>query len=112
MTMNGDIVEAFGKYLGHTTNNVAEWTAVKLALEAVAKYQPKRIQAYMDSELVCRQLNGQYRVKNPDLIALYNRVKDLASGYSISYQHVYRADNKLADREVNKALDQALGLKE
>ena len=109
MTMNGDIIEAFGKYLGDTTNNVAEWTAVKLALEAIAKYHPKRVRAYMDSELVCRQLNGIYRVKNADLKPLYAATTKLAQSYDITFEHVYREKNKLADQQVNIAIDQALG---
>lgn len=109
MDMNDQVVEAFGEYLGTTTNNVAEWTAVKLALEAVAKYQPKRVRAYMDSELVCKQLNGQYRVKHPGLQPIYAEVVELAKQYDVTFAHVYRDKNKLADAEVNKAIDVALG---
>lgn len=111
LTTNDEVIEAFGEYLGETTNNVAEWTAVELALKGAKKYQPKRIQFFMDSELVCRQLNGQYRVKNLGLIPIYNEVKRLAADYDITFQHVYRENNKLADRQVNIAIDQALGLK-
>jgi ribonuclease HI len=109
--MNDEVIERFGAYLGETTNNVAEWTAVKLALQAVAKYQPKVVHGLMDSQLVCRQLQGQYRVKHPDLIPLFRQALELARPYQIDYQHVYREYNKLADAEVNKAIDQALGLK-
>ncbi len=102
------VVEAFGRYLGEATNNVAEWTAVKLALEAIAKYQPTKVRAYMDSELVCRQLTGRYRVKHPDLIPIYRQVLELAKPYDITYEHVYREKNKLADAQVNLAIDEAL----
>ena len=111
MTIEDKVLESFGKYLGVATNNQAEWTAVRLALEAVAKYQPKRVYAYMDSELVCRQLSGQYRVKNAELKLLYDAVKQLAAAYDTRFAHVYRAQNHLADQQVNLALDQALGLK-
>jgi|ERR1700683_818059 len=111
LTMDDEIIEQFGLYLGHGTNNVAEWTAVKLALEAIEKYHPKRVHAFMDSELVCKQLNGQYRVKHPDLQPLYAAVVELAKRYNITYQHVYRASNKLADAQVNIAIDRALGMK-
>jgi ribonuclease HI len=111
LTMDDQILEQFGEYLGHGTNNVAEWTAVKLAIEAIAKYKPKRVHSFMDSELVCKQLNGQYRVKHPDLQPLYQSVVELASQYNISYQHVYREKNKLADAQVNLAIDRALGMK-
>ena len=108
LTMKGEVVEAFGEYLGTTTNNVAEWTAVKLALEAIAKYQPKRVHAYMDSELVCRQLNGIYRVKNADLKPLFTATTKLAQAYDVTFEHVYRENNKLADKQVNLAIDAAL----
>ncbi len=110
MNMNDQVLEAFGVYLGEATNNVAEWTAVKLALEAVAKYQPQEVHAYMDSELVCKQLNGQYRVKHPGLQPIYRQVVELAKAYNVTFAHVYREKNKLADAEVNKAIDAALGI--
>ncbi len=109
LDMNDNVVEAFGKYLGDTTNNVAEWTAVKLALEAVAKYQPKRIHAFMDSELVCKQLSGQYRVKHPNLIPIYREVVALAKLYDVEFKHVYRENNTLADEQVNIAIDAVAG---
>jgi ribonuclease HI len=108
LDMNDTVVEAFGVYLGEATNNVAEWTAVKLALEAVAKYAPTKVHAFMDSELVCRQLNGQYRVKHPGLQPIYREVVELAKQYDVTFAHVYREKNKLADAEVNKAIDAAL----
>jgi len=109
--MNDEVLENFGVYLGAGTNNNAEWLAVKFALEAVAKYQPKKVHAYMDSELVCKQLNGQYRVKHPDLKPIYMDVVALAKQYDVTFEHVYRAYNKLADAQVNLAIDRALGLK-
>jgi ribonuclease HI len=108
MNEHHDVIESFGRFLGVATNNQAEWTAVKLAVEAAAKYSPKVITFYMDSELVCRQLNGRYRVKNPELLAIYRQVMQLVSGYEVSFHHVYREKNKLADAEVNKAIDAAL----
>lgn len=109
LDMNDTVIEAFGQYLGETTNNVAEWTAVKLALEAVAKYKPTKIHAYMDSELVCKQLNGQYRVKHPGLIPLYRDVIALAKDYDVEFKHVYREQNTLADEQVNNAIDEVAG---
>lgn len=108
LTMNDEVIEAYGSYLGTTTNNVAEWTAVKLALESAAKYGPKRIHGFMDSELVCRQLNGQYRVKHPSLQPIYRDVVELAKQYDVTFEHVYREKNKLADAQVNLAIDAAL----
>lgn len=111
LTTSGEVVEQFGRYLGVTTNNQAEYQAVQLALEAVAKYQPKTVRFYMDSELVCKQLNGLYRVKNLDLRPIYEEIKKLAHSYEVTFEHVYREKNRLADRQVNLAIDAALGLK-
>jgi ribonuclease HI len=111
LTMNDEVLENFGVYLGTGTNNVAEWLGVKFALEAVAKYKPKKVHAYMDSELVCKQLNGQYRVKHPNLQPIYRDVVELAKQYEVAFEHVYREKNKLADAQVNLAIDRALGLK-
>src|SRR4051812_38488328 len=111
LTMNDEVVEEIGQFLGVASNNVAEWNAVKVALEEIAKYKPKRVHGYMDSELVCRQLNGQYRVKHPDLKPFFEATTKLAQNYDITFEHVYREKNKLADAQVNLATDQALGLK-
>ena len=111
LTMNDEVMDNFGVYLGDGTNNNAEWLAVKFALEAVAKFQPKRVHAYMDSELVCKQLNGEYRVKHPALQPIYRDVVALAKNYDVTFEHVYREKNKLADAQVNLAIDRALGLK-
>lgn len=111
LNMADEVLEEFGVYLGTTTNNQAEWRAVKFALEAVAKYKPKVVHALMDSELVCKQIKGEYRVKNPDLQPIYMDVMALAKNYQIDFTHVYRRYNKLADAQVNIAIDRALGIK-
>ncbi len=107
-TTNDVVIEAFGRFLGVTTNNQAEYKAIKFALEAVAKYSPKRVRCYMDSELAVKQLNGIYRVKNKDLMPIYLDIKKLAQSYETTFEHVYREKNKLADRQVNIAIDEAL----
>lgn len=110
-TANGEVLEAFGRYLGETTNNQAEYKAILFALEEAKKYQPKRIRFYLDSELATKQLNGQYRVKSQDLMPIFLKIKELVQAYEVTFQHVYRADNKEADAQVNLAIDHALGLK-
>ncbi|HSX14908.1 MAG TPA: ribonuclease HI family protein [Candidatus Saccharimonadales bacterium] len=110
-TTDGKVLEAFGRYLGETTNNQAEYKAILFALQEAEKYQPKRIQFFLDSELATKQLNGEYRVKNEDLKPIYLAIKELASHYDITFEHVYRKDNKAADAQVNLAIDKALGLK-
>jgi len=75
----------------------------------IAKFAPKRVHAFMDSELVCKQLNGIYRVKHPDLQPLYRQVVELATSYNITMSTCIGED-KLADAQVNLAIDRALAL--
>lgn len=108
-TMDDKVLESFGQYLGRATNNQAEYQAVRLALEKIAAaFSPQKVDFYIDSQLVVNQLNGSYRVKNKELLPLYQEVTKLAQGYQVSFQHVYREKNKLADKEVNKAIDTAI----
>lgn len=100
------VLERGGQYLGITTNNQAEYQAVKLALEAAAKFEPKSIQFRIDSMLVVNQLNGTFKVKSKELWPVHEEIKRLAENYgSVKYKHVYREYNQLADDEVNKVLD-------
>ena len=104
------------EWLGETTNNVAEYKAVIFALEAVkkhAKQLPVVVEAVLDSQLIVEQMNGNYKVRNEGLKPLYQQVRHLVMelGGSVSFQHVLRAENKDADRLVNKAIDAALGAK-
>ncbi len=110
MTMDDKVVEEFGEYLGHQTNNFAEYTAISLALEHAKQYSPRRIWFYMDSQLAARQLNGQYKVKNPGLRPIFEAVKLHAQAFDVTFDHIPRAKNKLADKQVNLAIDKALGL--
>jgi ribonuclease HI len=105
LTTDDEVIEAFGRYIGETTNNQGEWQAVVFALEEAKKFNPKRIQFFMDSELVCKQLNGEYKVKNVDLRPHFLKAVALAQHFDVTFKHVYRENNKLADAEVNKAID-------
>jgi len=100
-------VAEFKEYIGQATNNVAEYKALILALENVQKFKYKEIECRLDSELVVKQLNGQYKVKDSGLKPLFDRVQELAFFKPISFKHVRREKNKLADKLVNEALDEA-----
>jgi ribonuclease HI len=92
--------------LGHATNNVAEYTALVRALERAAALGAKRLIVRSDSELLVKQMNGQYRVKNEQLIPLYEQAKRLARGFDlVSLGHVRREQNRRADELCNLALD-------
>jgi ribonuclease HI len=103
---DGKILEEGGLYLGITTNNQAEYRAAKLALEQVAKYKPAEIDFRLDSELVVKQLKGEYKIKNIDLKPIYEDIVALSRSYKkIYFTHVRREFNSLADAQVNIILD-------
>jgi ribonuclease HI len=106
-TPKGKHIESFGKYLGVTTNNQAEYSAVIAGIKAAQKYQPDTIHFFLDSELVVNQINGVYKVKHGELRVLHDEVRKLIGDLHVSFQHVLREHNQLADIEVNKALDEA-----
>jgi ribonuclease HI len=104
---DGNLVEEIGAYLGVATNNVAEWTALLLGLEAAAKRGIRRLGVRLDSELVVKQLRGEYRVKHAGLQPLHRRAQQLLRGFAeVEIRHVPRKENALADRLVNRLLDQ------
>ena len=101
-----EIVHSEGKYIGETTNNQAEYQAVLFALEKAMEVGGTELDFYLDSELVVKQLNREYKVKNQDLAQQFIKIYNLQSRFDkISYTHVYREDNKEADAMVNQALD-------
>ena len=71
----GEPIEEIGAYLGEATNNVAEWTALLLGLEAAQRRGIRRLAVRLDSELVVKQLRGEYRVKNAGLLPLYQKAR-------------------------------------
>lgn len=108
LTMTGEIVVKKGVYLGVTTNNQAEYQALRLGLDEASKMGIKEIHVFMDSLLVINQMLGIFKVKNRDLWPIHESIKLLASKFdNIYYKHVPRELNKLADSAVNEALDQA-----
>jgi ribonuclease HI len=103
---DGDIVEVDKKYLGIMTNNQAEYRALILGLRAVMSFQPAELRIYMDSELVVRQMTGQYRVKDESLRVNYEEAKLLVRQLPlVTFQHVRRNQNARADALANVALD-------
>lgn len=109
MDMDDKVLVDKGVYLGITTNNQAEYTALKLGLEEAKKMGAHEIDVYMDSLLVINQMKGIFKVKNRDLWPLHDAIKQLAATFKhISFTHVPRELNKLADAAVNRALDEEL----
>ena len=103
---DGTVLAEIAEPLGHATNNVAEWSAVRLALEEALRLRATHVDLRMDSELVARQISGIYRVKHPDLKPFHAAVMEMLGrfeGYTVG--HVPRALNKDADRLSNVAID-------
>lgn len=111
MDMDGQIVVKKGIYLGVTTNNQAEYQALKLGLEEARSMGIREVHVYMDSLLVVNQMLGIFKVKNRDLWPIHEAIKEVATTFKhVSYTHVPRELNKIADAEVNEALDAAAKL--
>ncbi|MFO0781911.1 MAG: reverse transcriptase-like protein [Candidatus Saccharimonadales bacterium] len=111
LDMEDNVLVDKGVYLGVTTNNQAEYTALKLGLEECQKMGVKEVQVYMDSLLVVNQMKGIFKIKNRDLFPIHENIKELAKEFEkVSYSHVPREFNKLADAAVNRALDDHLGI--
>lgn len=105
-----EVLGELSEYIGEATNNVAEYSAVKRALEHLPQLfeDSKAVQVtfYLDSQLVERQLNGAYKIKDQNLKTYADAIKELErTCASVAYNHVRRAENKEADRLVNEALD-------
>ena len=103
---DGTTLAEIAEPLGRATNNVAEWTAVRLALQEARRLGATHVDLRMDSELVARQITGIYRVKHPDLKPIHAATMELLrtfAGYTVG--HVPRELNKDADRLSNVAID-------
>jgi len=104
----GEVVEELGETIGRATNNVAEYRALLRGIELAAAHGAEDLELVGDSELVVRQVEGRYKVKDAALRELHAEVKRALAGFdSWSIRHVKRAQNADADRLVNQALDGA-----
>ena len=102
-----DVLDEVGLYLGKATNNVAEWTALCIGLEKAKERGIRRLAVRMDSELVVKQMRGEYRVKHADLQPLYRRAQTALRAFEhVDIKHIPRKQNALADALVNAVLDQ------
>ena len=105
---DGNVVGEAGRYIGEATNNVAEYRAVMLGLELASELGARHVEVVNDSEVVGRQIGGQYRVKNPGLRPLYEEAMSALRAFdSWSVRTVPRESNERADALVNQALDEA-----
>lgn len=106
LDMEDQLLMESGKYLGITTNNQAEYHSLKGGLETAFKMGARKVHVYMDSLLVINQMKGIYKVKNRDLYPIHEAIKSLLPKFKeVTFTHVPREYNKLADSMVNKTLD-------
>ena len=104
-----ELVEARGEFLGSTTNNVAEYKGLIRGLEFLVRRGVKEVTIYADSELVVKQIKGEYKVKSPHLKPLHSYAQKLLKNFEkVSILHHPRSSNREADRVANLALDRAL----
>lgn len=111
----GNSVAAVSQFLGHRTNNYAEYEAVILAFEALATLVPTRehaatrVEVKMDSMLVVRQMQGEWKIKHPSMKVQHARLAELTRSWGpITWTHVPRAQNKDADALANEAMDRGV----
>ena len=106
---DGTVLDARGEAIGVATNNVAEYSALVAGLARAVEAGVRELEVRSDSELMVKQMRGEYRVKNRDLQSLFldasRRAREIGR---VSYTHVRREHNELADRLVNEALDTAV----
>ena len=103
---DGSVVETLSKYIGTKTNNEAEYFGLIAALDCAASHRIARLRVVSDSELLVRQMQGNYKVKSASLKPLHEQARKLAGQFAyISFEHVPRAHNADADRLANEALD-------
>lgn len=105
---DGQEMKRLKRSIGNTTNNQAEYQALAMALDYVKEtYGTAKVNARLDSELVVKQLNGEYKMKNAELRPWFERVKTLQKDLgNVTFEHVRREQNKVADMLVNECLDE------
>src|SRR5215470_12574177 len=106
----GHKIAALSEYLGHQTNNFAEYNGLLAALDYVLQHGPRALKVFADSELLVKQIRGEYKVKSPTLVDLHQRARKMIAQLEwFSIQHVLRGGNQEADRLANQAMDKGMG---
>lgn len=103
----GALIDEFHGFIGNSTNNVAEYNGLLAALQYAQRHGHRTVRIRSDSELLVKQMRGEYRVKNPGLQPLYRQARVIADSLDrITYEHVRREENEEADRLANQAMDE------
>ena len=105
-TDDGHVLAAHGEAIGHATNNVAEYSGLVAGMTKAAELGVRELEVVSDSELLVKQMRGEYKVKNETLRVLWEEANELERRFAkVRYTAVPRAHNELADSLVNEALD-------
>lgn len=104
---DGNVLETYKEYIGEATNNIAEYRALLAGLKHAKRFKPTEIECRLDSELVVKQVTGEYKAKDEVMKDLLGQVRELVFFKPIEFVHVKREFNKAADKLVNEALDEA-----
>ena len=106
---NGKVLETISEYIGKATNNIAEYIALIRGLKKTSEMKHKEVACFLDSELVVKQLNNEYKLKNAELAKLFIQIHNLRGQFKkVIFTHIDREKNKMADRLVNDALNKQL----
>lgn len=107
---DGSVIKSEGGYIGNTTNNVAEYSAVEQSLNWLKENRPgENLEYFLDSNLVVSQLSGSFKVKNRALLEFVRKIKRTLPNFGkISFKYIPREKNKEADKLVNQALDEKI----
>ncbi len=103
---DSSILDQVSQYLGKKTNNEAEYTAVILAIQKLIDHKEQEATFYCDSQLLVKQLNGQYKVKAPTIIPLFKQIKALTQNMNLKFNWVRREQNSEADVLANRGIDE------
>lgn len=106
---DGQTIKNISSYIGNTTNNIAEYTALIYGLQEGLILKADKININTDSQLLYRQINKVYKIKSPNILALYNQVSHLLSAFKeFKINHISREVNRGADKLATKAIKEAL----
>ena len=112
---SGKVVDEIGRYIGIATNNIAEYSALVAALKSALRHKAGCIKIFSDSELMVKQMNGEYRVKNGDIAILFKEAQTFlkrvkGQGSRVVITHIPREENKEADKLANRAVNLHFGM--
>lgn len=109
ITRDGETIKNISSYIGNATNNVAEYSALVYALQEALMLKAENIKVNTDSQLLYRQVKKIYKIKNPNILGLYNQVTHLMSAFKeVSLNHIAREHNRGADKLANRAIREAI----